>query len=64
MNCPKCGNFIPTTIAELLTSPGLRCTKCGLVLTINRNESKQAMEILKNVNEAQQKLDKASHFNR
>lgn len=64
LNCPKCGAFIPTTIGELLSATGLRCTHCGLVLTINRNESKRAMEILKNVDAAQQNLKKASSFQR
>ena len=45
-------------------TPGLNCPQCGLTLTINRNESKRAMEILKNVNDAQQNLNKASSFQR
>lgn len=47
LNCPQCGAFIPTSIPELLYSSGLHCMHCGLTLTINRNESKRAMEILK-----------------
>lgn len=57
MKCPQCGQFIPTTINELLTSTGITCPYCGLVLNINREESKRAMEILKDVNNAQQNLD-------
>lgn len=64
LNCPKCGHFIPTTISELLTAQGLLCPHCHLQLTINRNESKKAMEILKNVDEAQKKMEKASTFKR
>lgn len=64
LNCPQCGAFIPTSIPELLYSRGLHCMHCGLTLTINRNESKRAMEILKNVNDAQQNLNKASSFQR
>ena len=56
LNCPQCGAFIPTSIPELLYSSGLHC--------INRNESIRAMEILKNVNDAQQNLNKASSFQR
>ena len=48
MKCPKCGTFIATTISELLTASGLTCPNCRLVLTINREESKKAMEILEN----------------
>ena len=64
LNCPKCGAFIPTSISELLSASGLRCPQCHLVLTINRHESKRAMEILKNVDEAQQNLKKATSFQR
>ena len=64
LNCPKCGAFIPTSISELLSASGLRCPQCHLVLTINRHESKRAMEILMNVDEAQQNLKKATSFQR
>jgi uncharacterized paraquat-inducible protein A len=62
LKCPQCGTFIPTTITELLTARALRCPQCQLELTINRAESKQAMDILKNVDEAQKNLQKASTF--
>ncbi len=64
MNCPQCGNFIPTTISELLSASGLKCPHCNLMLTINRQESKRAMEILQKVDNAEKNLQKASSFNR
>ena len=64
MNCPQCGNFIPTTMVELLTSTGLTCPHCRLRLTINRNESKKAMEILQKVQNASDKLESATNFRR
>ena len=63
MKCPQCGQFIPTSITELLSTKALHCPYCGLVLTINREESKQAMEILKEVDNASKNLEKASKFN-
>ena len=63
LKCPQCGQFIPTTITELLTAPALVCPYCGLELSINRSESKQAMEILKEVDNASKNLEKASKFN-
>ena len=57
MNCPRCKQFIPTTIQELLTSASLVCPHCGLILNINREESKRAMAILQDVNNAQQNLN-------
>jgi DNA-directed RNA polymerase subunit RPC12/RpoP len=62
LNCPQCGTFIPTTIAELLSARSLRCPHCRLELTINRKESKRAMEILQKVDDAQKNLDNASKF--
>ncbi len=64
MNCPQCGNFIPTTIAELLTSTGLTCPHCRLRLTINRNESQKAMAILQKVQNASDRLESATKFGR
>lgn len=62
MKCPECGAFIPTSIVELLTASALICHNCHLKLSINRNESKQAMDILKKVNDAQNNVNKASKF--
>lgn len=64
LNCPKCGSFIPTTIAELITTSYLQCPHCHLRLNINQRESKRALEILKDVNDAQKNLERASKFNR
>ena len=63
LKCPQCGHFITTTISELLSAQALRCPFCGLELTINRNESRQAMELLKEVDAAAKNLEKASKYN-
>ena len=62
LTCPKCGHFIPTTITELLSARALCCPHCRLEVTINRHESKRAMEILQKVDDAQKKLDNASKY--
>lgn len=64
LNCPQCGQFIPTTITELLSASALVCPHCRLQLQINRNESKQAMDILKEVDDASKNLEKAINFSR
>lgn len=61
MNCPNCGHFIETTIQQLLTAQALICPHCRLELRINRQESQRAMEILKDVDNAQNNLDKAAN---
>lgn len=64
INCPTCGQFIPTTITELITSKSLNCPYCGLQLNIDRQKSQSAIEALQKVNHAQQEVEARSHFNR
>ena len=64
LKCPQCANFIETSVTELLHAQGLRCSHCHLLLTINRHESRQAMEILQKVEDASKNLEKASTFKR
>lgn len=63
MTCPQCGEFIPTTITELLTSGHLRCPYCLLVLTIDRGKSATALKALAKVEAAQKRVEKTSKFN-
>lgn len=62
--CPKCGHFIETSIAELISASYIECKHCRLRLEINKQESKKALEILTDVDKAQRKVQEASHFNR
>ena len=62
MPCPVCGNFIPTTITELLTA-NLHCPHCGLVLMVNRTKCATAMKALAKVAEAQKTVEQTSKFN-
>lgn len=64
LGCPRCGTFIPTTITQLLTIRSLRCPRCLLELRLDRQASDEALDILKRVNTAQEKVQKASRFNR
>lgn len=64
MACPQCGNFIPTTITELLTSGALRCPCCLLQLHIDRQKSSVALKALAKVEAAQKKVDSTSKFYR
>lgn len=64
MPCPNCGEFMPTTITELLTSGHLRCSKCLLVLYIDRYKSATALKVLAKVDAAQKRVESTSKFNR
>ena len=64
VTCPGCGNFIPTTIAELLTAHSLRCPTCSLQLMIDRQQSRKALDALQKVQYAQERVRKTENFNR
>lgn len=64
MACPRCGKFIPTTVAELLTSAYLRCPHCLLQLNIDRQQSARALKALAKVEDARHRVEKSSRFNR
>ncbi len=62
--CPQCGEFIETTILQLLTSHALVCPKCRLRLNIDKQKSKQAFNALRKVEAAQRNVEEKSKFNR
>lgn len=64
MKCPVCKGFIPISVHQLLFDGGISCPHCGLSLTINRMQSKQALDALRKLEEATSNLRKAEHFKR
>lgn len=64
LNCPQCGQFIETTIFQLLTSRAIQCSHCHLRLTIDRGKSRQALDALQKVQMAKDNLERKSKFNR
>ncbi|MCL6591598.1 MAG: hypothetical protein K6U80_16810 [Firmicutes bacterium] len=46
MNCPECGFFIEISIPRLLGEEGFICPGCGLYLLLNRQESRESLEAL------------------
>lgn len=61
-NCPVCGNFIPTSLEELMTKSSLVCPICNLELTIDKANSQKALDAMNKVMDAQRNVEKASHF--
>ena len=49
--CPKCGEKTPQTVAELQSSPRIRCGKCGSMFGVSY------AKIMKKLEEAQAKAD-------
>lgn len=64
MKCPRCGNFIETSIFQLLTTNALICPHCNLRLNIDRMKSRQAFDALRKVQAAKDNLERKSHFNK
>ena len=64
IRCPKCGNFIPTSIQQILFSSCLFCPTCGLKLNIDKRKSDKALKILEKVDEAQKRIEDASKFSK
>lgn len=62
IHCPHCGNFIPTSIQQILFSNCLFCPTCGLKLNIDKRKSDKALKILAKIEEAQKRVEDASHF--
>jgi len=55
--CPNCGNFIPTSIQQILFSNSICCPICGLSININKRKSDKALEMLKKIENAQKKSE-------
>ncbi len=58
MKCPQCGEFIPTTIMQIITASSLVCPHCHLRLNIDRMKSGKAIEALKKGQHAQDALSR------
>lgn len=41
--CPVCKGFIPVRIEELVVSLQVSCPSCGLLLTLDKNNSGKAL---------------------
>lgn len=60
--CPACGEFIPTSMEELVSCPQITCIHCGLVLMLDRNQSGKAIELMNNVLDAKRRVDEAGNM--
>jgi transcription initiation factor IIE alpha subunit len=58
LNCPQCGIRIHFSIEALLMNPAVTCTGCGLELTIDRSESRPALDALQKLYEGIREADR------
>lgn len=64
MNCPICMKFIPLSIFQLLNEGGVTCPHCGQMMTIDKLQSRPALEALKKLEKARKKLRETESFKR
>lgn len=57
--CPNCGNFIPTSIQQILFSKSLYCPTCGLRINIDKRKSDKALKTLEKIDKAQKKSEES-----
>lgn len=62
MPCPVCQGFIPISIYQLLHDGAVICPHCGLPLTVNRSQSQPAMDALKKVEGAIDRVRETEKF--
>ena len=60
--CPVCKGFIPVSMTDLIQKNAIICPICSLHLNINQHASQKAIDALEKVQQAQEKVDKASVF--
>ena len=53
MACPDCGNKIPLDFRKLFFGASATCTGCGIVLSVNREESRESINAMKEDNISQ-----------
>ena len=55
--CPRCSFRIKLTLEQLLFMPDLRCPRCGLALTVDREASRGSLELLQDLHVAMRNLE-------
>ena len=55
--CPQCQAFIEFKIDDLLRKSIFRCRKCGLELTLNRFQSRDSLDALKQMQGALEQFE-------
>lgn len=56
-NCPKCAFFIEVSIQSLLYNDMQKCPGCGIVFSMNRAKSTEALKLVQQVHVAMKNLE-------
>jgi len=61
-NCPKCNSFVEVSFKSLLSQASINCPFCLISFTMDRNESKHALELMQKLNTALDNLEATKNF--
>ncbi|MBZ5618747.1 MAG: hypothetical protein LAQ69_08500 [Acidobacteriia bacterium] len=56
MVCPQCASRIVVTMEQLLAAAPIRCGNCGLELTVDREQSRDALQSLEELRRSLQQF--------
>jgi DNA-directed RNA polymerase subunit RPC12/RpoP len=59
---PGCGNIISVSLQDLLFQKNIQCPHCLLILTMDREKSKDTIEAMATLNTAIQNAETAKKF--
>lgn len=62
LNCPECNFFIQFSLADLLYKQDFSCPGCGLKLSMNREQSRESMELIQKLYIAHENVNKTKNF--
>ncbi|RQH40803.1 hypothetical protein D5R40_16170 [Okeania hirsuta] len=60
--CPRCNFFIEMSVQSLLYQASFQCPACFLTLSMDRNQSRPALEVLQKVNKEMENIEKHKNF--
>ncbi len=61
-NCPNCSFFIEVSVHSLLYASGHTCPGCHTEFTMNRSESREALELVQKLQVAMENVQKSKEF--
>ena len=61
-NCPNCNFFVEVTLKSLLFEANQKCPSCLTKFTMDRQESKRAIELMQKLNTVIENIESVKDF--
>ena len=55
--CPHCKSFVEVSIQSLLSQASINCPSCMITISLDRNKSKETLDLLQKLNAAADNLE-------